>query len=106
MANPEVHLLFHQPINDHCFSADRSLLAVAKDTTVELYSKSGKGYTLQEELVGHDKTVTSVDIAPNTGRIVTCSQGELLPLNTKMEKDIHYNTYRFYRIRDANFMKL
>ncbi|KAI5811493.1 WD repeat domain-containing protein [Peziza echinospora] len=74
MANPEVHLLFHQPINDHCFSADRSLLAVAKDTTVELYSKSAKGYTLKEELIGHDKTVTSVDIAPNSGRIVTCSQ--------------------------------
>ena len=79
MAAPEVNLLFHQPINDHCFSADRSLLAVARDTTVELYSKSAKGYTLQDELAGHDKTVTSVDIAPRTGRIVTCSQGELRP---------------------------
>ncbi|CAZ86089.1 unnamed protein product [Tuber melanosporum] len=48
----EVHLLFHQPIADHSFSADRSLLAVSRDT----------------------KTVTSVDIAPNTRRIVTCSQ--------------------------------
>ncbi|KAG0135846.1 WD40-repeat-containing domain protein [Tuber indicum] len=70
----EVHLLFHQPIADHSFSADRSLLAVSRDTKVELYKRSGSGFTLQDELAGHDKTVTSVDIAPNTRRIVTCSQ--------------------------------
>ncbi|CUS07577.1 unnamed protein product [Tuber aestivum] len=70
----EVHLLFHQPIADHSFSADRSLLAVSRDTKVELYKRSGSGFTLQDELAGHDKTVTSVDIAPNTGKIVTCSQ--------------------------------
>lgn len=71
----EVHPLFHQPIADHSFSADRSLLAVSRDTKVELYKRSGSGFTLQDELAGHDKTVTSVDIAPNTKKIVTCSQG-------------------------------
>jgi hypothetical protein len=30
---------------------------------------------LKDELKGHDKFVTSVDIALNSGRIVTCSQG-------------------------------
>lgn len=40
-----------------------------------LYARSGKGFTLQDELKGHDKTVTSVDISLVTGRIVTCSQG-------------------------------
>jgi len=74
MATPEVNLLFHQPIADHSFSADRSLLAVTKDTSVELYEKHGHGYTLKDELKGHDKVVTSVDIAPNSGKIVTCSQ--------------------------------
>ena len=75
MAAPEVHHLFHNPIADHSFSADRSVLAVARDTTVELYGKAGNGYKLLDELKGHDKTVTSVDIAPNSGRIVSCSQG-------------------------------
>ncbi|KAI4154792.1 MAG: hypothetical protein LQ340_001440 [Diploschistes diacapsis] len=74
MANPEVHLLFHHPIADHSFSADKDILAVARDNNVELYKKSGSKFTLQDELKGHDKTVTSVDIAPQTGRIVTCSQ--------------------------------
>lgn len=75
MAPPEVHHLFHHPIADHSFSADRQTLAVARDNNVELYSRSGNKFVLQDELKGHDKTVTSVDIAPNSGRIVTCSQG-------------------------------
>ena len=75
MAAPEVHHLFHHPIADHSFSADRKTLAVARDNNVELYSKTGSKFMLQDDLKGHDKTVTGVDIAPNTGRIVTCSQG-------------------------------
>lgn len=63
MPAPEVHLLFHQPIADHSFSAVRSLLALSRDTKVELYKRSGSGFSLQDELSGHDKTVTSVDIA-------------------------------------------
>lgn len=78
MAPPEVHHLFHAPIADHSFSADRQTLAVARDSNVELYAKSGNKLVLQDELKGHDKTVTGVDIAPGSGRIVTCSQGMLL----------------------------
>lgn len=74
MASPEVHHLFHNPIADHSFSADRSTLAVARDTSVELYGKAGNAFKLRDELKGHDKTVTGVDISPG-GRIVTCSQG-------------------------------
>ncbi|EON65761.1 hypothetical protein W97_05000 [Coniosporium apollinis CBS 100218] len=74
MAPPEVHHLFHAPIADHSFSADRQTLAVARDSNVELYAKSGNKLVLQDELKGHDKTVTGVDIAPGSGRIVTCSQ--------------------------------
>ncbi|KAL9099945.1 MAG: hypothetical protein Q9163_004627 [Psora crenata] len=74
MASPEIHHLSHHPIADHSFSADRQTLAVARDNNVELYSKSRGGFTLQDELKGHDKTVTGVDIAPTAGRIVTCSQ--------------------------------
>ncbi|MCJ1478010.1 hypothetical protein MMC13_006685 [Lambiella insularis] len=75
MPPPEVHHLFHQPIADHSFSADRQTLAVARDINIELYHRSGGKFALQDELKGHDKTVTGVDIAPSTGRIVTCSQG-------------------------------
>ncbi|KAK3948633.1 WD40-repeat-containing domain protein [Pseudoneurospora amorphoporcata] len=74
MAAPEVHHLFHRPIADHSFSADRQTLAIARDTQVELYGRVGNAFKLKDELKGHDKLVTSVDIAPNTGRIVTCSQ--------------------------------
>ncbi|GAB1310402.1 ARP2/3 actin-organizing complex subunit Sop2 [Madurella fahalii] len=74
MSAPEVHHLFHNPIADHSFSADRKTLAIARDTAVELYGKVGNAFKLKDELKGHDKTVTSVDIAPNSGRIVTCSQ--------------------------------
>lgn len=74
MAAPEVHHLFHRPIADHSFSANRQTLAVATENKVELYAKSGTGFKIQDELKGHDKTVTSVDIAPHSGRIVTCSQ--------------------------------
>lgn len=77
MAAPEVHHLFHRPIADHSFSADRNILAVAKDSTVGLYGKVAGSFKLKDELKGHDKAITSVDIAPNSGRIVTCSQGPL-----------------------------
>lgn len=75
MASPEVHQLFHNPIADHSFSADKQTLAVARDTRVELYGRSGNGFKLKDELKGHDKTVTGVDVALHSGRIVTCSQG-------------------------------
>lgn len=79
MAAPQVHHLFHAPIADHSFSTDRKTLAVARDNNVELYQASGSKFTLSDELKGHEKTVTSVDIAPNSGRIVTCSQGQHSP---------------------------
>lgn len=75
MAAPQVHHLFHHPIADHSFSADRNILAVAKDSALELYEKAGSAFKLKDELKGHDKTITGVDVAPSSGRIVTCSQG-------------------------------
>ncbi|QIW96779.1 hypothetical protein AMS68_002297 [Peltaster fructicola] len=74
MAPPEIHALFHAPIADHSFSADRNSLAVTRDNNVELYARSGNSFRLEDELRGHDKTITGVDIALQSGRIVTCSQ--------------------------------
>lgn len=81
MPSPEVHHLFHNPIADHSFSADRQTLAVARENNVALYQKTGNSFAMKDELKGHDKTVTGVDIAPDSGRIVTCSQGERKPCN-------------------------
>jgi WD40 repeat protein len=90
MPAPEVHHLFHQPIADHSFSADRQTLAIARDNNVELYNRSGSKFTLQDELKGHDKTITGVDIAPQSGRIVTCSQGnESSPICLTMAQASH-----------------
>ena len=77
MPGPEAHHLFNHPIADHSFSADRQTLAVCRENNVDLFQKTGSGYKLNDELTGHDKTVTGVDIAPNSGKIVTCSQGKL-----------------------------
>ena len=79
MSAPKAHLLFHQAIADHSFTADRSKLAVARENRVQIYAAGNNGYTLEDELIGHDKTVTSVDIAPGSGKIVTCSQGKIPP---------------------------
>lgn len=73
MSQPAVHLLGHEPIADHSFSDDRSLLAVARGTDVQLYFGNEKRLELGATLADHDKTVTSVDVSPS-GKIVTCSQ--------------------------------
>lgn len=61
------------PIADHSFSSNRALLAVARDSNIELYYTNEKKAELDTTLTEHDKTVTSVDISPS-GRLVTCSQ--------------------------------
>jgi len=83
MAAPEIHHLFHNPIADHSFSADRRTVAIARDNAVELYGKVGNAFKLKDELKGHDKTVTSIDIAPHSGRIVSCSQGPWVSGNSR-----------------------
>ncbi|CAN6600531.1 actin-related protein 2/3 complex subunit 1 [Trichomonascus vanleenenianus] len=70
---PSVHLLGHKPIADHSFSEDRSLLAVARESDVELYFNAKNRLQHGLTLTDHDKTVTGVDISKD-GRIVTCSQ--------------------------------
>ncbi|KAI5282118.1 hypothetical protein KEM52_003768 [Ascosphaera acerosa] len=74
MAVHEAHQLLRSSIADHCFSADTQTLALARENEVNLYRRAGAAYELQDVLKGHDKTVTSIDIAPNSGKIVTCSQ--------------------------------
>lgn len=79
MAAPEVHHLFHNAIADHSFSPDRQTVAVARENNIQLYSRAGPSkFDLKDELTGHDKLVTGIDIAPRSGKIVTCSQGTIV----------------------------
>ena len=80
MVSPQVHHLFHEAIADHSFSADRQTLAVARENNIELYGVSGAKAQLKDELRGHDKLVTGVDVAAKSGKIVTCSQGLSAPI--------------------------
>lgn len=50
------------------------MLAVSPNThEVLIYGRTETGWELQETLTEHDKLVTSIDWAPLTNRIVTCS---------------------------------
>lgn len=71
----KVHDLGLEPIADHSFSSDGSLLVIARNNNAELYFDTGKSkLELGITFTDHDKTVTSVDVAPQSGRVVTCSQ--------------------------------
>ncbi|ORY92442.1 putative Arp2/3 protein complex subunit sop2 [Leucosporidium creatinivorum] len=62
------------PITAHAFNGDRTQLAISPNTNeVHIYAKSGAGWQLAHTLTEHDKLVTSIDWAPQTNRIVTCS---------------------------------
>ncbi|KAI8913291.1 WD40-repeat-containing domain protein [Gorgonomyces haynaldii] len=63
------------PITSHAFNQDKSKVALVPNSNeVSIYSKQAQGWTLDVTLTDHDKLVTAVDWAPNTNRIVTCSQ--------------------------------
>ena len=75
MATEIHHLNLSGPITAHAFNSDRSKLAVSKNSsTVEIYARQGKSFTLETTLEDHDKLVTSIDWSPSGDRIVTCSQ--------------------------------
>ncbi|CAO3574450.1 unnamed protein product [Mortierella alpina] len=63
------------PISCHSFNQDRTELAVCFNTNVvSIFRKAGAAWNLVSSLAEHDKPVTSVDWAPKSNRIVTCSQ--------------------------------
>lgn len=69
-----VYKLVKAPIYSHCFSQDKSLLAVTCKNDCLVYRLgNGPAPQLVATLSNHDKTVTAVDISIH-GRILTCSQ--------------------------------
>lgn len=74
MSSPIVYQLGHEPLKDHCFSPNHDILAITKNSTVEIYKTGTAKPQLIAVLKEHDKTVTSVDISPDGSKILTCSQ--------------------------------
>jgi len=76
MSFPEIHqLLVGIPITCHAFNRDRTQVAISpNDNQVHIFTKKGSVWELTQVLTEHDKLVTCIDWAPNTNRIVTCSQ--------------------------------
>ncbi|CAG8643551.1 4988_t:CDS:2, partial [Paraglomus occultum] len=75
MATQEVHQLNIGPITAHAFNRDRTQVAICPNNNeVQIYQKIGNSWNLLHSLFEHDKLVTSIDWAPESNRIVTCSQ--------------------------------
>ncbi|KDR81723.1 hypothetical protein GALMADRAFT_59867 [Galerina marginata CBS 339.88] len=72
---PEVYTLSQTPITSHSFSADRSQLAVSLNSNdAQILTRQGSEWVPTVTLSEHDKLITSIDWAPNSNHIVTCSQ--------------------------------
>ncbi|KAI9207961.1 WD40-repeat-containing domain protein [Polychytrium aggregatum] len=73
---PEVFdILWGTPITSHAWNRDRSQVAVVPNNNeVHIYGQRGSEWVVLHVLKEHDKLITSVDWAPNSNRIVTCSQ--------------------------------
>ncbi|CAG0902325.1 unnamed protein product [Cyprideis torosa] len=73
----EKHLLGYDPITCHAWNRDRSQLAVSLNSNeVSIFQSGtgrGAGWKLLHVLSDHALRVTSLDWAPKTNRIVTCS---------------------------------
>lgn len=78
VADCSINQLVAGPISAHSYNKDRSQLAVcpAESSELLIFKRQGQNskWALAHSLKGHDKPITSVDWAPNTNRIVTCSQ--------------------------------
>lgn len=72
---PEIYALAQTPITSHAFSADRSQLAASLNSNdAQIFTRQGAEWISTVTLSEHDKLITSIDWAPNSNRIVTCSQ--------------------------------
>ena len=67
--------LVNAPISAFAFNKDRSQLALCPNNNeLHIYEKRSSDWQLVHTLLGHDKLITSLDWAPQTNRIVSCSQ--------------------------------
>ena|SRR5579859_407263 len=90
MPAPQVHQLLTSPIVAFSFNADRSKVAISPNTKdVDIYAKKGPEFQKADSLTDHDKLVTSVDWAPQSNRLVTCSQDvSALPHSSMQDSNV------------------
>uniref|UniRef100_A0A0B7AQ79 Arp2/3 complex 41 kDa subunit n=1 Tax=Arion vulgaris TaxID=1028688 RepID=A0A0B7AQ79_9EUPU len=70
----EIHDFGVAPVTCHSFNKDRTGLALSlNDSDVKIYKKSGNKWQETDTLSEHGQRVTSIDWAPISNRIVTCS---------------------------------
>jgi len=71
----DVQQIVGVPITSFAFNKDRTEVALSPNSNeVHIYKKEAGGWNLTSVLTEHDKLVTGIDWAPNSNRIVTCSQ--------------------------------
>lgn len=64
-----------QAITVHAWNGNKTKIAFCPNNTeVHIYTKSGNTYTRDTILTEHDSRVLGIDWAPNTNRLVTCSE--------------------------------
>lgn len=62
-------------ITSHAFNKDGTMVALCPNNNeLHIYKKNGNNYEPQFVLAEHDQVITGIDWAPNTNRIVSCSQ--------------------------------
>lgn len=70
----EIHTFGVDPITCHAWNKDRTQVALSPNSNeVLIYKREGDRWSCNDILSQHDLRVTSIDWAPNTNRIVTCS---------------------------------
>uniref|UniRef100_A0A914EKC2 Actin-related protein 2/3 complex subunit n=1 Tax=Acrobeloides nanus TaxID=290746 RepID=A0A914EKC2_9BILA len=62
------------PIYCHAFNKDRTQLAVSSSNLIQIYQLQNGAWKEVYVLKEHDLPITGLDWAPNTNRIVSCSQ--------------------------------
>ncbi|PWN51507.1 putative Arp2/3 protein complex subunit sop2 [Violaceomyces palustris] len=103
----QIHQLSLGPLTAHSFNADRSKVAVSPNSNeVFIYSSTPSGWVLEHTLAEHDKLVTGIDWAPNSNRIVTCSQDRNAYVWTLSQEGIWKPTLVLLRLnRAATFVR-
>jgi len=73
MSGKEVYEIVDKPVSCYAFNGDRTQVALSpNDHNVFVFKKSGNKWVKEATLTEHHQTVTSIDWAPNSNRIVTC----------------------------------
>ncbi|KXS13779.1 actin-related protein 2/3 complex, subunit 1 [Gonapodya prolifera JEL478] len=71
----DIQQIVSVPISAHAYNKDRTKVAIVPNSNeVHIYDKGPDGWVLSDTLKEHGQLVTSVDWAPTTNRLVTCSQ--------------------------------